>query len=159
MISTIPNKEAVKKKFTATWQQAKFWDWLQHLPTAYRTVFNLYVLEGYPHKEIATMLGISEGTSRANLSYANKELRKLLAGWAKRRAFEMKDLELHKLVRESLQELKPEYQPSHWRLLQAKMILAPIKFPLENLGGDRSYCRRGSFLVVQQSNGTRYARA
>jgi len=54
---------------------------LQHLPTAYRTVFNLYVVEGYPHREIAEMLGISEGTSRANLSYANKELRKMLAGW------------------------------------------------------------------------------
>lgn len=54
---------------------------LQYLPGAYRTVFNLYVLEGYPHKEIAQMLDISEGTSRANLSYANKELRKMLAGW------------------------------------------------------------------------------
>jgi|GEM_PF-3030889 len=48
---------------------------------------------------------------------------------AKRRTFEMKDLELHSLVRNSLQDLKPEYQPAHWNQMQAKLILAPIKFP------------------------------
>ncbi len=54
---------------------------VQLLPTSYRTVFNLYVIEGYSHKDISGLLGISEGTSRANLSYANKELRKMLAKW------------------------------------------------------------------------------
>ena len=54
---------------------------VQKLPASYRTVFNLYVIEGYSHKDIADLLGISEGTSRANLSYANKELRKMLATW------------------------------------------------------------------------------
>lgn len=54
---------------------------VQKLPTSYRTVFNLYVMEGYSHKEIAEKVGISEGTSRANLSYANKQLRKMLGSW------------------------------------------------------------------------------
>ena len=54
---------------------------VKKLPNAHRTVFNLYVLEGYSHKEIAESLGISPSTSRSNLSYANKQLRKLLGAW------------------------------------------------------------------------------
>jgi RNA polymerase sigma-70 factor (ECF subfamily) len=48
------------------------------LPTGYRTVFNLYVLEGYSHKEIALQLEISELTSRSQLSKAKAVLRELL---------------------------------------------------------------------------------
>lgn len=40
------------------------------LPTGFRTVFNMYVVEGYSHKEIGDMLGISETTSRTQLSRA-----------------------------------------------------------------------------------------
>ena len=40
------------------------------LPPGFRTVFNLYVLEGYSHKEIAEMLDITEVTSRTQLSRA-----------------------------------------------------------------------------------------
>ncbi len=40
------------------------------LSPKYRTVFNLYAIEGYSHKEISDMLGISEGTSKSNLSRA-----------------------------------------------------------------------------------------
>ncbi len=40
------------------------------LSPGYRTVFNMYVVEGYTHKEIADMLGISEGTSKSQLSRA-----------------------------------------------------------------------------------------
>jgi len=40
---------------------------VQELPAAYRMVFNLYVFEGYQHKEIADLLDISEGTSKSNL--------------------------------------------------------------------------------------------
>ena len=43
---------------------------LQELSPGYRTVFNMYVVEGYTHKEIADMLGISEGTSKSQLSRA-----------------------------------------------------------------------------------------
>lgn len=43
---------------------------IQELSPGYRTVFNLYVVEGYSHKEIGDMLGISEGTSKSQLSRA-----------------------------------------------------------------------------------------
>ncbi|WP_106527566.1 RNA polymerase sigma factor [Chitinophaga niastensis] len=48
---------------------------VQALPPAYRTVFNLYVIEGYQHQEIALMLRISEGTSKSNLFKAKKILK------------------------------------------------------------------------------------
>ena len=43
---------------------------IQELPDRYRLVFNLYVLDGYSHKEIATLLDISQGTSKSNLARA-----------------------------------------------------------------------------------------
>jgi RNA polymerase sigma factor (sigma-70 family) len=43
---------------------------VQELSPGYRTVFNMYVVEGYTHKDIADMLGISEGTSKSQLSRA-----------------------------------------------------------------------------------------
>ncbi|RUA12131.1 MAG: RNA polymerase subunit sigma-70 [Flavobacteriia bacterium] len=43
---------------------------IQELPERYRMVFNLYVLDGYSHKEISDLLGIAEGTSKSNLSRA-----------------------------------------------------------------------------------------
>lgn len=46
------------------------------LPTGYRMVFNLYVIEGYSHKEISKMLGISENTSKSQLSRARSILQK-----------------------------------------------------------------------------------
>jgi RNA polymerase sigma factor (sigma-70 family) len=49
---------------------------VQSLPPAYRVVFNLYVFEGYKHREIAEALGISEGTSKSNLSDARAFLQK-----------------------------------------------------------------------------------
>ncbi len=51
---------------------------IQALPTGYRTVFNLFAIEGYPHKEIAEMLGISENTSKSQFMKARAYLRKLL---------------------------------------------------------------------------------
>lgn len=52
---------------------------LQKLPPAYRLVFNLYVIEGYKHEEIATMLNINVGTSKSNLFKAKQQLKKNLA--------------------------------------------------------------------------------
>ena len=43
---------------------------VQELPERYRMVFNLYVLDGFSHKEISKLLGIAEGTSKSNLSRA-----------------------------------------------------------------------------------------
>jgi len=48
------------------------------LPAGYRTVFNLYAVDGFDHAEIADMLGISEGTSRSQLAKARMVLRKAL---------------------------------------------------------------------------------
>lgn len=47
---------------------------LTELPLGYRTVFSLYVLDGYSHREIAQQLGISEGTSKSQLSKSKKIL-------------------------------------------------------------------------------------
>ena len=52
---------------------------VQDLPTRYRLVFNLYVLDDYSHKEIAEILGISEGTSKSNLSRARVILKNRIA--------------------------------------------------------------------------------
>ncbi len=51
---------------------------INQLSPAYKTVFNLYVLENYSHKEIAEALGISEGTSKSNLAKAKMNLQKLI---------------------------------------------------------------------------------
>ena len=51
---------------------------ISDLPVGYRTVFNLYVMEEYTHKEIAEALGISENTSKSQLSKARRLLRKCL---------------------------------------------------------------------------------
>ena len=53
---------------------------VQQLPPVYRLVFNLYVLEGLKHKEIASLLNISEGTSKSNLFDARALLRKAIDG-------------------------------------------------------------------------------
>lgn len=52
---------------------------LQKLPPAYRTVFNLYVIEGYSHEEIASMLHIAVGTSKSNLFKAKEQLKLILS--------------------------------------------------------------------------------
>jgi RNA polymerase sigma-70 factor (ECF subfamily) len=52
---------------------------VQELPPAYKMVFNLYVFEGMKHREIAGLLGISEGTSKSNLSDARAILQKAIA--------------------------------------------------------------------------------
>jgi len=51
---------------------------LNFLPEGCRAIFNLFAIEGYPHKEIATMLSISEGTSKSQLNFARKKLQELL---------------------------------------------------------------------------------
>ena len=52
---------------------------LQFLTPAYRTVFNLYVIEGFSHKEVAAKMRISESTSRSNLVKARLKLKEILA--------------------------------------------------------------------------------
>ena len=52
---------------------------MQELSPAYRTVFNLYIMEGMTHKEIANELDISEGTSKSNLAKAKANVKKMLS--------------------------------------------------------------------------------
>ena len=52
---------------------------ISRLSAGYKMVFNLYVMEGYTHKEIANFIGISEGTSKSNLAKAKQKLRALLS--------------------------------------------------------------------------------
>lgn len=51
---------------------------VSELPDGYRQVFNLYAVEGFKHHEIATMLGISEGTSKSQYARARKFLQDLI---------------------------------------------------------------------------------
>lgn len=52
---------------------------MEQLPTGYRTVFSLYLLEGYDHKEIAQVLEISEATSKSQYSRAKRKVRQLIS--------------------------------------------------------------------------------
>ena len=51
---------------------------IQQLPFGYRTIFNLFAIEGYSHKEISEKLKISESTSRSQLTMARNKLKELL---------------------------------------------------------------------------------
>ncbi len=76
-------KEATKKilyqpAFPDQSEDTDMLRYIQQLPPAYRTTFNLYVMEGYKHHEIAEKLNISSSTSRSNLSRAKELLKKLI---------------------------------------------------------------------------------
>jgi RNA polymerase sigma factor (sigma-70 family) len=51
---------------------------IQELTPGYRTVFNLFIIDGFTHDEIAQKLGISTGTSKSNLAKARRQLQKIL---------------------------------------------------------------------------------
>ena len=51
---------------------------MQKLSPTYRSVLNLYVVDGYSHKEVSEMLGITESTSRSNLVKARQKLKEIL---------------------------------------------------------------------------------
>lgn len=51
---------------------------INQLPPGYKMVFNMHIIEGYSHKEIADILGITEGTSKSQLARAKGVLRKIL---------------------------------------------------------------------------------
>jgi len=57
---------------------AEIFNLVVQLPVGYRTVFNLYEIEGMSHKEIAVLLNISEGTSKSQLSKSKALLQKML---------------------------------------------------------------------------------
>lgn len=54
---------------------------IEELPVGYRTVFNLYAIEGFAHIEIAQMLGVTESTSKSQLHRARALLQKMVSDW------------------------------------------------------------------------------
>lgn len=52
---------------------------MDELPDGYRTVFSLYLIEGYDHKEIADIMGVTEATSKSQYSRAKQKMRELLS--------------------------------------------------------------------------------
>ena len=58
---------------------------IQELPDRYRLVFSMYVMDGYQHKEIAELLGISDGTSKSNLARARMILKNKIEEYNARR--------------------------------------------------------------------------
>ncbi len=60
------------------WNIDQIYRAINQLPDGYRVVFSLYLLEGYDHREIAAILGISEGGSKSQYNRAKKKLREIL---------------------------------------------------------------------------------
>ncbi len=60
---------------------AEIMDMVGKLPFGYRTVFNLYAIEGFNHQEIAEMLGITESTSKSQLHRARAHLQRMMKEW------------------------------------------------------------------------------
>jgi RNA polymerase sigma-70 factor (ECF subfamily) len=54
---------------------------VQQLPDGYRTVFNMFIVDGYSHREISEQLGINENTSKSQLFKARKQLQEWLKDW------------------------------------------------------------------------------
>lgn len=72
-------EEQVEPDAIAALSEAEIMELINHLPEGYRMVFNMYVIEGYSHKEISDLLGINEATSRTQLLKARKFLQNKLA--------------------------------------------------------------------------------
>jgi len=75
--------ENIDQQAVSQWQgdrleQEDLLKMISELPTGYRTVFNLYAIDGYSHKEIAEQLNISESTSKSQLSRARIYLQDVL---------------------------------------------------------------------------------
>ncbi len=62
----------------ATMEMESLLQKIQSLPHGFRVVFNLYAIEGYTHKEIGEMLGISDGTSKSQYARAKKQLQQMI---------------------------------------------------------------------------------
>ncbi len=77
-LDTASNNLKVNETITGGISYTEIVDMVQQLTPAYRTVFNLYVIEGYKHREISEKLGITVGTSKSNLSKAKRNLQAML---------------------------------------------------------------------------------
>ncbi|MDO9511307.1 MAG: sigma-70 family RNA polymerase sigma factor [Bacteroidales bacterium] len=73
------DKDAEESFLISDVQSQWIMDAIQELPSGYNHVFNLHIFEGYTHKEIGSMLGVSENTSKSQLSKARKYLQNKLS--------------------------------------------------------------------------------
>ncbi|MGB1038682.1 MAG: RNA polymerase sigma factor, partial [Bacteroidia bacterium] len=78
-------EQSLDPKAISNMETANLLSILQELPEGYRTVFNLYAIEGYSHKEIGKILGVTDVTSRTQYSRAKQHLIKLLAKYGIKR--------------------------------------------------------------------------
>lgn len=74
----IPDVQEEETPDTPSVSTEQLYDMICRLPAGYRTVINLYAIEGHSHKEIAEMLGISEYTSASQLLRAKRALAKMI---------------------------------------------------------------------------------
>jgi len=87
------DKEPELDKLSTALEAKDLLKMINELPSGYRTIFNLYAIEGYSHKEIGELLGINENTSKSQLSRARMHLqRKLLET---ERVLEKKNINQH----------------------------------------------------------------
>ena len=70
---------AVQADVFSNMAETELLSYIHAMPAGYRIVFNMYVLEGYSHKEISETLNISEGTSKSQLSKAKNYLQKIIS--------------------------------------------------------------------------------
>jgi RNA polymerase sigma factor (sigma-70 family) len=79
IVTEVASEEAtIEENASSNLSAAEIFKLIIQLPVGYRTVFNLYVIEGEDHKTIASLLNISEGTSKSQLSKARALLQKML---------------------------------------------------------------------------------
>jgi RNA polymerase sigma factor (sigma-70 family) len=77
-ISFLKGEESLTPEVWSNFSEEIILQAIQNLPASYRIVFNLHIVEGYRHEEIAHMLGITAGTSRSNLNIARTKLMRSL---------------------------------------------------------------------------------
>lgn len=77
-LERIENMKEENETITSGISYDEIVEMIRQLSPAYRAVFNLHVIEGYSHDEIAELLGISKGTSKSNLAKAKIKLRVIL---------------------------------------------------------------------------------
>ena len=70
--------EEEQRGYESKWDMQEIRQAISSLPEGYRVVFSLYLIEGYDHAEIGTILEISEATSKSQYSRAKKKLREIL---------------------------------------------------------------------------------
>ena len=98
---------------------------IQELPDRYRLVFNLYVLDGYSHKDIANMLDINIGTSKSNLARARHSLKQTIENYKNNTKFTiiiMSDKKhIDRLFQEGFKDFEATPSDAVWENIEAKL--------------------------------------